>query len=569
MLSAVILNTAMLVAGPALAQTAQELEAANPNPNDWLSYHGTYKGYNFSGLEQINAANVKDLQVAWMHFPGRTTRGIQSMPLAKDGILYYSGSYSRVFALDGATGKVLWTHFPELDDELVARQTHSPYNRGVAMGDGKVYIGTVDGRLLALDAKTGKPAWDTKLIDSQKLTVGFTGAPIFVRGTVIIGAQGGEWPYRGPIFAVDAASGKKKWEFLTSGGTPEAMKTWGNDTWRVGGGGGWMPGTFDPQTNAVWWGVANPAPLYDWAGPDWKTTGARPGDNLYTSSVIALDLDSGQLKFFHQELPHDTWDFDSAIGEFVSIDRDGKQLMVHPNKSGYVFVYDRSNAKVENVWPIVKASNFVKSIDPRTGELIGRRDFSAGPQAEPLCPAIAGGVSWNSGAYNPKTGLYYKIGNEWCITLDVKKTTPVTEPQVQLNIGAEFKFVPPPGGDYGGHLDARDPVTGQLKWQVSFREPPLASVLATGGNLVFLPDAAGITHAYDAETGKELWSHNDGIGHTGGIISYAAGGRQYIAVVAGWGSLVGEGYAAMFGEPYKSMPTDAGALIVYALPASR
>src|SRR6185437_15109675 len=196
-----------------------------------------------------------------------------------------------------------------------------------------------DGRLIALDARTGKPAWDTKLIDSQKLTVGFTGAPIFARGTVIIGAQGGEWPYRGPIFAVDAASGKKKWEFFTVGGTPEAMKTWGNDTWRIGGGGGWMPGTYDPQTNAVWWGVANPAPLYDWAGSDWMKTGARPGLNLYTSSVIALDLDS-------------------AIGEFVSIARDGKQLMVHPNKSGYIFVYDRADAKVENVWPIMKASNF-------------------------------------------------------------------------------------------------------------------------------------------------------------------------------------------------------------------
>ena len=141
---------------------------------------------------------MKDLQVAWIHFPGKTTRGIESMPLAKDGVLYYSGSFSRVFALDGATGKVLWTYFPELDDQLVARQTHSPYNRGMAMGEGKLYVGTVDGRLIAIDMKTGKPAWDTKLIDSEKLTVGFTGAPIFARGTVVIGAQGGEWPVSRP-----------------------------------------------------------------------------------------------------------------------------------------------------------------------------------------------------------------------------------------------------------------------------------------------------------------------------------------------------------------------------------
>ncbi len=148
-----------------------------------------------------------------------------------------------------------------------------------------------------------------------------------------------------------------------------------------------MPGTYDAATNTVWWGTANPAPLYDWSGPDFMTTGARPGLNLYTTSVIALDPDTGKLKFFHQELPHDTWDFDSAVGEFVSIDRDGKQYMVHPNKSGFIFVYDRSDAKVDNVWPLVQNYNFVKSIDPKTGELIGRRDFSAGKQEGGALPA--------------------------------------------------------------------------------------------------------------------------------------------------------------------------------------
>lgn len=563
---------AALVAGTMLGTTAsmaqmvdsKRLETADRDAKDWLMYHGSYKDYNYSGLGQINTSNVKNLEVAWMHFPGRTTRGMQSMPLAADGVVYYSGSYSRLFALDGATGKVLWTYFPELDDALIARQTHSPYNRGIAMGDGKIYVGTVDGRLIAVDMKTGKPVWDTKLINSQKLTVGFTGAPLFVRGKVIIGSQGGEWPVQGTIFAVDAATGKEIWSFSTTGGTEEARKTWGNDTWRVGGGGGWMPGTYDAETNTIWWGTANPSPLYDWS-PNWQTDGARPGINLYVTSVIALDPDTGKLKFYHQELPHDNWDFDSAIGEFVMIDRGGKHYMVHPNKSGFIFVYDRANAKVENVWPLVHNYNFVKGIDPKTGELIGRRDFSAGPQSEPLCPAIAGGVSWNSGSYSPKTGLYYKIGNEWCITLEVVKTTPITEPQVQLNIGANFKMAPPPSGTIYGHLDARDPITGKLKWEVKFPQPPLASVLSTAGNLVFVPDARGILHAYNAETGTELWSHDDGIGHNGGIISYMAGNKQYIAVEAGFGGLVGDDYGSMFGEPWKSMPRDAGALIVYSL----
>jgi alcohol dehydrogenase (cytochrome c) len=545
---------------------ASRLESADTNPNDWLTYHGSYKGFDYSGLSQINTSNVKDLDVAWMHFPGRTTRGVQSMPLAADGVLYYSGSYSRVFALDGATGKQLWAFIPDLDEDLVSRQTHSPYNRGIALGEGKVFVGTVDGRLLAIDMKTGEKAWDTKLEDSQKLTTGFTGAPLYVRGTVVIGSQGGEWPNRGPIFGVDAKTGAKKWEFITVGGTPEAMKTWGNDTWRTGGGGGWMPGTYDPETNSVWWGTANPAPLYDWGGDSWtEGGGARPGTNLFTTSVIALDPDTGKLKFYHQELPHDAWDFDSAIGEFVSIDRDGRKLMLHPNKSGYMFVYNRADASVANVWPLIHNINFVQNIDT-SGTLVGRREFQAGEmKGPPLCPAINGGVSWNSGAYSPKTGLYYKIGNEWCQTMEVTKTTPVTEPQSQLYIGATFHLVPPPSGTIYGHLDARDPVTGEKKWEVRFPEPPLASVIATAGDLVFVPDPRGILRAYDARTGEQLWSHNDGIGHNGGIISYSAGNKQYIAVVTGWGGLVGDDYTGAFGEPYKSMPKDAGALIVYAL----
>ena len=558
------LATSLAVA-PASAADLTNLADAEKAPGDWLTYHGTYKSYHFSPLKEINTDNIGKLQVAWSHVPGRSTRGLQSMPLAADGVLYYSGSYSRLFALDGATGEVLWTHFPELNEDLIATQTHSPYNRGIALGHGKVYVGTVDGRVIAVDQKTGKPAWDTKLLNSEKLTVGFTGAPLLVKDTLIIGAQGGEWPSRGPIFGLDAQTGQKKWEFLTVGGTEEALKTWGNESWRTGGGGGWMPGTYDPETNTVWWGTANPAPLYDWAGPKWQTEGPRPGTNLYTSSVIALDPDTGKLKFYHQELPHDAWDFDSAVGEFVSIDRDGQKLMVHPNKSGFVFVYDRNNAQVKNVWRLVENINFVKDIDPKTGELIGRRDMEAGKHSN-LCPAIPGGISWNNGAYNPQTGLYYKIGQEWCMDIEVRKTTPIVEPQIQLNIGANFTLRDPEGGKAHGHVSGRDPITGEKKWEVKFEEPPLAGLLTTAGNLVFVPDARGYLKAYDATTGKEVWKHNNGVGHNGGIISYTAKGKQYVAVETGWGSLVGDEYGPLFGEPYKSMPKDSGALVVFGLP---
>src|SRR3954469_21394479 len=276
---------ALFTASPTHAQDAAALNAAAAQ-KDLPTHHGPCKSYHYSGLDQINTGNVKSLEVAWMHFPERATRGLQSTPLALDGVLYYSGSYSRVYALDGATGKTIWSYAPELDEELVAKQTHSPYNRGIAIGQGNLYVGTVDGRLIALDLKTGKPSWDTKLLDSKKVTVGFTGAPLVVKDMVIIGAQGGEWTGRGPIFGVDGKTGQKKWEFFTVAGTDEAMKTWGNDSWRTGGGGGWMPGTYDSETNTILWGTANPAPLYDWSGADYKTQGARPGDNLYTSSVI-------------------------------------------------------------------------------------------------------------------------------------------------------------------------------------------------------------------------------------------------------------------------------------------
>ncbi|HET6522382.1 MAG TPA: PQQ-binding-like beta-propeller repeat protein [Geminicoccaceae bacterium] len=550
------------MATSAFAIDPSRIEMAHKNPNDWLTYHGSYKSWHYSPLDQINADTVKNLKVAWMHFPGRSTRGLQSMPLAADGVVYYSGSYSRLYALDGATGKVLWAYVPELNEDLVAAQTHSPYNRGIALGHGNVYVGTVDGRLIAVDMKTGRPVWDTKLVDSEKLTVGFTGAPLVVKDKVVIGAQGGEWPGRGPIFGVDAKTGEKKWEFLTVAATEEAKQTWGNESWRTGGGGGWMAGAYDPETDTVLWGTGNPAPLYDWAGAKWETEGPRPGDNLYTSSVIGLDPDTGELKNYFQELPHDAWDFDSAVGEFVFVEKGGEKLIVHPNKGGYVYVYDR-NLGFKDAWPLVKNINFIEGVDEQ-GKLVGRRDMEEGEHTN-LCPAIAGGISWNSGTYNPQTGLYYKVGQEWCMDLEVVKTTPILEPQAQLNIGANFTLRDPEGGVAHGHVSARDPVTGEMAWEISYPEPPLASLLSTGGNLLFVPDARGNLTAFNATTGEALWSHNNGVGHNGGIISYSAGGRQYVAVMAGWGSLVGDEYPRLFGEPYTSMPTDTGAIIAFTL----
>jgi alcohol dehydrogenase (cytochrome c) len=547
--------------------TYERLLNAPGEPGNWMMYHGTYKSWHYSALDQINTANVGRLQEAWSHVASRAYRGLQSFPLAIDGVVYYTSSYNQLYALDGATGQMLWTYKQKLNEDLVAKQTHSPYNRGIAAGYGNIYMGTLDGKLVAVDAKTGKLNWETKLINSEKLTVGFTGAPLVVKDKVIIGAQGGEWPYRGPLFGVDAKTGQEVWHFFTVGGNDDngdARNTWGGDSWKTGGGGGWMAGSYDPDTNSVWWGTGNPAPLYDWAGPDWQNNGPRPGVNLYTTSVVLLDPDTGKLKGYWQELPHDAWDFDSAMGEFMFIDQGGKKYVVHPNKGGFVFVYDR-NANPQKVWPFVKNINFVQSIKD-DGTLVGRRDLREGKH-ENLCPAIAGGLSWNSGSYNPKTKLFYRVGYEWCIDLEVVKTTPVLEPMAQLNIGADFKFVPAKGEErMYGHVDGRDPITGKVAFSIHYDVPPHASLLTTGGNLLFVPGADGVLRAYDASNGKLLWGHQNGMGHNGGIITYTAKGKQYIAVVTGWGSLVGDGYGEWFGEPYASYPKDAGVLKVFALP---
>ncbi len=550
LLSAAALAAIVTIGAPARAADidAKRLLEADKHPADWLTYHGSYKSWHYSGLDQINASNVKNLKVAWTHATPRSVRGLQTFPLVADGVLYYSGSFNQLFALDGATGNLIWAYKQKLNEDLVAKQTHSPYNRGIAIGSGNIYMGTLDGKLVAVDMKTGKLNWETKLVE--------------------IGSQGGEWPYRGPIFGVDANTGKLAWTFFTVGGNDEsdpARKSWGGDSWKTGGGGGWMAGGYDPKSNTVYWGTANPAPLYDWGGADWKTTGARPGDNLYTTSVLALDPDTGKLKSYHQELPHDAWDFDSAVGEFVMLEKGGKDYIVHANKGGFVFVYDRE-LKVQNVWQGVKNINFVKGIDPKTGELIGRRDMAEGKH-QALCPYIAGGYSWNAGTYNPGTGLYYKVANEWCMDLEVVKTTPILEPMAQLNIGSNFTVnkTTPDGGKARGHVSAYDPFTGKVKWEVEYAQPPLASLLSTKGNLVFVPDARGWLHALDARTGKELWSHNDGQGHNGGIISYMAKGKQYIAVATGWGGLAGDDYKVLWGEPWTSMPTDQGALVVFGM----
>ena len=341
-----------------------------------------------------------------------------------------------MWALDAATGAFIWKYQAKIDQERAEGTFYNPYNRGLALGYGKVFIGTVDGRMIALDQKTGQVVWDNMILTVEKGNKGFTGAPVIVKDKVLIGANGGELSgCCGPIFAVNAGTGEVEWQFDTIGGDQRSRDSWQNDSWKIGGGGGSVTGSYDPGTNSVWWGTANPAPDYDWAGDNWMTEGPRPGTNLYSSSTVVLDADTGKLKAYFSEMPHDAWDFDAAPGEFVQLDRGGKRYMVHPNKGGVIFVYNADPAmandaqalKVENAYIIGKTFNYIKGVNAKTGELIGRRELPLGKHTN-VCPAI-GAISWNTGATtrtrgcttrSPRSGASTSKCRRWT----VRRTSP-------------------------------------------------------------------------------------------------------------------------------------------------
>ena len=552
------------------------LNAQNDDAN-WPMYHKDFSGHHHSGLKQINTKNVKDLKLAWQHNPSATKRGIQGFPLAVDGIVYYTTTSGTIWAIDGATGAPVWQHAAKIDVERAEGTFYNPYNRGLAISGGNVYMGTTDGRLIALNAKTGAVVWDNEIMTVAQGNKGFTGAPLVVKDTVIIGANGGELSgCCGPIYAVDAKTGSVKWQFDTIGGDQRSRDSWGNDSWKIGGGGGWMTGSYDPATNTVWWGTANPAPDYDYIGGDWMNNGPRPGLNLYSSSVVVLDADSGELSAYFQEMPHDAWDFDSAVGEFLMIEKGGKRNMVHPNKGGIIFVYDADSVgggnelTVNNAYMIGETYNYIKGVT-KEGRLVGRRELPEGKHSD-VCPAIDGAISWNTGAYNPKRNTHFMLTQEFCFDIEVVNPERPDDFSGQAYFGASWTSKAPKQKADGtpvdaayGTLQARDPLTGEMKWRVEYKYPVLASLLSTGGDLVFVPGADGMFDARDAKTGKLLWQNNLGTGAHGGVITYMAGGKQYVAVVTGWGSHVAGNFPGLFGAPFTTMSTDTGTLMVYAL----
>jgi alcohol dehydrogenase (cytochrome c) len=455
-----------------------------------------------------------------------------------------------VFAVDGATGKEIWHYYTELDP-AVSTILFNGYNRGVTVGNGKVFFGTLDGRLIALDQKTGKKVWDTKLTDIKKCNgCNFTSPPVLAGDVIIAGPTGGDLAQRGRLYALNAATGEKAWNFELIKDDP---KSWPGTSGEHGGGGAWLPGQYDPKHDLFIVGTSNAAPDFD--GTE------RQGDNLYSATVLAIEPKTGKLRWYHQEVPHDVWDYDSAY-EFLFINKDKQDLLVHLNKGGYVSVIDNTSGKVVNTWKFAQNTNWVEKVDAKTGELIGRNEPEVG-KTKIFCPSVLGARSWNAGAYSPKTKLWYTNAHEFCEQAAVGKQDPKTAGNGPYFGVADFGFVPPPGGKVSARLEAVDPLTGKLAWSVDYALPGLGGVLVTGGDLVFNGDSNGLIHAYNAANGKELWNFNAGSGIRGGIASYSAGGKQYIIAATGFGSLF-PGFASGVFPAFKEAK-GAAALIAFTL----
>lgn len=550
--ASVAIAASLIVLASPTVNAAPPPAAAADNPNNWPEYHRTFNAWRYSPLEQINKANVKKLKLSWIHQPGTITHGLQATPIVIDGVMYSIGPDNNVFALNAATGKILWRYTAKLDP-IVKEVFYGSASRGVTVGRGKVYVGSLDGRFIALDQKTGKELWSTQLTNLKAEYGALFSSPPQLAGNVLFGGTtGGDQPIIGKIFAVNADTGKRVWTFEIP---KDDKASWPGDSRKVGGGSAWLPGTYDARTDTIYIGTSN-------AAPDFNNDNRR-GDNLYTATLLALDPKSGKVKWHRQEVPMDTWDFDAVYEALLVPDGKGGESLVHLNKNGFVYVMNKDTGAIKNAWQFTENMNWAKGVDPKTGLPIAP-DYPETGKQKLHCPNLLGARSWNHGAYNPKTKLWYSHAMELCNTVTSAKSDDIPKGISALYLGlSEITLTNPPGKKGDGWLGAFDPLTGKQAWKIRFELPPLSSVLATAGGLVFTGDMVGNLYAFDADNGKELWKFNAGSGARGGPISYAVNGKQYIAIPTGLGSHA-PGFMAGAFPQIKDLPGGA-ALLVFSL----
>jgi alcohol dehydrogenase (cytochrome c) len=551
--NSIAISVALALSGPLAAQAAgvtnAMLENAGKDGASVLNWGINQEGQRYSPLTQVNSKTVAKLVPAWsFSFGGEKQRGQESQPLIYNGKMFVTASYSRIYALDAKTGNKLWKYEHRLPDGIMP--CCDVVNRGAALFDNLVIFSTLDAQLVALNQDTGEVVWKEK-VDDYAAGYSNTAAPLIAKGLLLTGVSGGEFGVVGRVEARDPKTGQLVWsrptveghmgykydadgKAIDNGISGTTNKTWPGDLWKTGGAATWLGGTYDPSTGLAYFGTGNPSP--------WNSH-LRPGDNLFSSSTVAIDVSTGQIKWHYQTTPHDGWDFD-GVNEFVTFEQGGKRLGGKADRNGFFYVIDAKNGKLENAFPFVKKITWASGIDLKTG----RPNFipegrpgdptkgADGKKGEVVfsAPSFLGGKNQMPMAYSPKTNLFYVPANEWGMEI---WNEPVTYKKGAAFLGAGFT-IKPINDDYIGALRAMDPKTGKIAWEVKNNAPLWGGVLATAGDLVFYGTPEGYLKAVDAKTGKEMWKFQTGSGVVAPPITWQEGGTQYVAVVSGWGGAV-------------------------------
>ena len=541
-----LIAASLLSIGTAYAGvTQQQIDADATTPGDVLSSGIGPQNQRYSTLTQVNTSNVQNLVPVWsFSFGGEKQRGQESQPLIYNGKMFVTGSYSRLFALDAKTGKKLWKYEHRLPDGIMP--CCDVVNRGAALYDNLAIFFTLDAQIVALDQETGKVVWKEK-VDDYAAGYSLTAAPTIVKGMVISGISGGEFGVLGRVEARDAKTGKLVWSRPTvegnmgykdgqeNGVTGKTNATWPGDLYKTGGAAPWSNLTYDPETNLIYAGTGNPSPWNSWL---------RPGDNLYSSSTVAIDPANGKIVWHYQNTPHDGWDFD-GVNEFVTFkSKDGRILGGKADRNGFFYVNDAKTGKLVSAFPFVKKITWAKEIDLKTGRPVYVDDNRPGDPAKSAdgkkgtvvfaAPSFLGGKNQQQMAYSPDTGYFYVPANEWGMDI---WNEPVAFKKGAAFLGAGFT-IKTINDDYIGAMRAIDPASGKIVWEEKNGAPLWGGAMTTKGGLVFYGTPEGELRALDAKSGKPLWAFNTGTGIVAPPITWEQDGQQYVAVVAGWGGAV-------------------------------
>jgi alcohol dehydrogenase (cytochrome c) len=516
-----------LVLGSRLTSWAQnvtydEILHAASHPENWVTYGGNYSSQRFSELKQVNTENVGSLKMQWVYQLRR--QGIfESSPIVVDGMMYVTEPPTTVTALDVRTGKPVWRWTADLPKNLLTIGLF-PTNRGVAILGDTVYVATIDAHLVALDAKTGAVRWNVE-VGSNKEAVAITQAPLAINGKIVLGMGGGEGGLRGYIDAYDAKDGKRLWRLYTipTAGEP-GVETWEGDSYKYGGATTWNTGAYDPETNTLFWGTGNPAP--DWNGD------MRKGDNLYSCSLLAIDADTGKMKWYFQFSPHETHDWDASEPPILfdaMIDGKPRKIVAQANRNTFYYVLDRITGQFITGRAYAKQT-WAKGLDAK-GRPIQLPDIDPTPKGNLIYPSITGSVNWTSSSYSPLTQLFYVNTREQGAYYF--KGHPQMDPANPLDIGGGGGQKLVSGDQAYSAIRALESTTGKIKWEFKMVGDSWTGTLATAGNLVFCADAGGNFFALNAETGKALWDIQLGNSVRANPITYSVDGKQYVEAAAG------------------------------------